>query len=212
MTRTMLAVVLAVALTGCTVAGAEEARTAGSPEPVETPRVPVVVPDIPRQSTDVEALAQARPVAPSQLNIDAVDISMDVVPVGVERTGEMEIPTSALDAGWYRHGAAPLDMQGNVVIAAHVDDAQVGLGPFASLRDIDKGDMVELTLADGTVVLYEVVRIEQTAKTEVDTDLLFAVSNEPHLVLVTCGGSYDRSARSYRDNVVVWAAPVQDPK
>lgn len=36
---------------------------------------------------------------------------------------------------------------------------------------------------------------------------LFATAGAPRLVLITCGGTFDRAAASYLDNIVVFAAP-----
>ena len=40
------------------------------------------------------------------------------------------------------------------------------------------------------------------------TEAVFGPSPEPLLRLITCGGTFDRSRRSYRDNVVVTARLV----
>ena len=34
----------------------------------------------------------------------------------------------------------------------------------------------------------------------------YAPTADPQLRLITCGGSFDRSVRSYRDNIVVYAS------
>ncbi|MDQ1647150.1 MAG: hypothetical protein QOJ50_3334, partial [Cryptosporangiaceae bacterium] len=40
------------------------------------------------------------------------------------------------------------------------------------------------------------------------SELVFKPSLTPSLRLVTCGGSFDRTTRNYRDNVIVFAAPT----
>jgi hypothetical protein len=37
---------------------------------------------------------------------------------------------------------------------------------------------------------------------------VFAAGGPPRLVLITCGGAFDRSTRHYADNVVVFADPA----
>jgi hypothetical protein len=37
---------------------------------------------------------------------------------------------------------------------------------------------------------------------------LFVPDGPPGLVLITCGGSFDRGVRSYQDNIVVRAVPA----
>ena len=38
--------------------------------------------------------------------------------------------------------------------------------------------------------------------------MVFSKEGEPTLVLITCGGSFNRGLNSYDDNVVVYADPV----
>ena len=54
--------------------------------------------------------------------------------------------------------------------------------------------------ADADIALYP--------KDEFPTEAVYGPTSGPELRLVTCGGAFDRSARSYDDNVVVDAALV----
>ncbi|MBO1751023.1 class F sortase [Actinotalea sp. BY-33] len=176
------------------------------PEPEET-RPPL--PDVPVQSTDLEALAASAAVEPTSLTIPALDISLPIDPVGVEEDGQMEIPPLAERAGWYRYGASPGEEDGTAVVAAHVDSvASAGMGPFAKLMDVEEGDTVEVTLADGATVEYSVTDVTVLAKPQVTWPEVFVRDGEHRLVLVTCGGTFEREARSYTDNVIVTAVPV----
>jgi hypothetical protein len=67
---------------------------------------------------------------------------------------------------------------------------------------------VTVTTADGTDHGYRVDRVERTPKTEVPLDLLFDRTGPERLVLVTCGGEFDRSTGHYLDNVVVTVLPI----
>lgn len=55
---------------------------------------------------------------------------------------------------------------------------------------------------------YRVVSVERISKAEVPLDRVFTLDGDPHLVLVTCGGAFDREARSYTDNYIVTAEKV----
>jgi LPXTG-site transpeptidase (sortase) family protein len=89
-----------------------------------------------------------------------------------------------------------------------VDDRVQGRGAFYALTDLAEGDRVEVDLADGGVVAYEVTRVERIDKDQLPVDQLFARDGAPVLTLVTCGGEFDSARRSYRLNVVVTAEPV----
>lgn len=54
--------------------------------------------------------------------------------------------------------------------------------------------------------MFTVDRVEQHRKTRFPTDDVYFPTPEPTLRLVTCGGDFDTDARSYTDNVVVFAS------
>lgn len=168
--------------------------------PTTTP--PATAPAIGTQSGRLDALPDAAVVAPVALRIPALGIDAPVRPVGVEPDGEMEVP-AASDVGWYRFGPTP-GAAGSAVLAAHVDyDGQRGV--FFDLRELTGGERVEVTLADGTQQAYEVQGVEQIPKGDLRDSGVFARTGAPRLTLITCGGSFDADARSYRDNIVVYA-------
>ena len=63
-------------------------------------------------------------------------------------------------------------------------------------------------VADGTTFRYRVTALRQFPKDELPWAQVFSQDVPERLVLVTCGGRFDRSRRSYADNVVVYAEPV----
>jgi hypothetical protein len=90
------------------------------------------------------------------------------------------------------------------VIAGHVDSV-TGPGVFFRLRTLVPGDPVVVTRADGSVVRFAVTRVERFAKAAFPTAAVYGPTPDPQLRLVTCGGAFDRAARSYVDDVVVFA-------
>ncbi|MEP7055399.1 MAG: class F sortase, partial [Actinomycetota bacterium] len=96
--------------------------------------------------------------------------------------------------------------RGSIVVAAHVDlNGQRGV--FFDLVDSRRGDTVVITLGT-TRHRYRVVSRTQVAKTDVANAGIFNTERPETLVLVTCGGQFDRAVHSYRDNVVVTAVPA----
>lgn len=55
---------------------------------------------------------------------------------------------------------------------------------------------------------FVVTSIEQYPKDEFPTELVYGAEPRPALRLITCGGSFDASVRSYRDNVVGFLVPA----
>jgi hypothetical protein len=65
-----------------------------------------------------------------------------------------------------------------------------------------------VTGAAGQVSRYRVVTRQLLVKRQVPLAELFTRAGAPRLVLLTCGGPFDETARSYRDNLVVVAEPA----
>lgn len=117
----------------------------------------------------------------------------------------MEIPP-AKEVGWYRFGAVPGET-GAAVLAAHI--AYNGRnGAFRRLVDVELGERVEVELADGTTRAFAITGIRQYRKAELPTGLIFDRQGAPRLVLITCGGDFLPSERSYQDNIVAFADAV----
>ena len=122
----------------------------------------------------------------------------------MEVDGALEVPPAA-EVGWYQFGPVP-GAAGSAVLAAHVDyDGEAGA--FFRMRELEISAPVEVELAGGDRRSFVVTELLQVPKSELDPDW-FARSGAARLVLITCGGEFDRSARSYRDNVVAIAERV----
>jgi LPXTG-site transpeptidase (sortase) family protein len=154
------------------------------------------------------AAEPAATAAPVRIRVGDIAVDAPVVPVGVDPAGQMEVPVDVSTVGWYRFGPGPGAAAGSSVLSGHVDDRVQGRGAFYALTDLAEGDRVEVDLADGGVVAYEVTRVERIDKDQLPVDQLFARDGAPVLTLVTCGGEFDSARRSYRLNVVVTAEPV----
>lgn len=158
-----------------------------------------------RASAALEPVEAGR--EPVRLTVPAVGLEVDLDAVGVSADGQMEIPDDGDRAGWYRHGPAPDDDGGSVVVAAHIDTKQ-GPGAFRALTGVSEGDQVLVELADGRSVAYRIVGGEQVAKRDLPVDALFRRDGDPVLRLVTCSGDWSPAAGSYTANLVISAVPV----
>jgi hypothetical protein len=73
------------------------------------------------------------------------------------------------------------------------------------------GARIDLVTAGGRTTSYRVTGREKIVKRRLPVEQLFDRSGAPRLVLITCGGPFDRARSSYRDNLVVAADPVSGP-
>lgn len=146
-----------------------------------------------------------RPV-PTSISIEGIGVSnAPVLDVGVEDDGDMEVP-GANDVGWYRFNPTPGEA-GSAVLAAHIS-YNGNPGVFRYLDEAQVGDRVVIEYDDQSATEFVIVELAQYDKDELPKQRVFAKDGDPLLTLITCGGDFNRSLRSYEDNVVAYAVPV----
>ena len=189
--------------------GAEVVAAAAGPVPDAT-APPTVTP--PEESSPPEDGVQASPAAPLHVRIGTIAVDAPIVPVGLEDDGAMEIPERVAEIGWYDPdgiGVIP-GTQGTAVLAGHVDSRSQGRGALYDLRDLRVGETIELDLADGSTQRWLITDVIQYPKDVLPLNDIFTWSGPSRLAVITCGGEFDRTARSYTDNLVVYAEPLPD--
>jgi sortase (surface protein transpeptidase) len=170
-------------------------------------------PDSQRSSdpvTDVPVRANTHPSIhndPAELTIPSLHIDAAIIAVGVDESGQMQVPQLVSQIGWYKYGPAPGATSGSIVLAGHVDSATQGRGAFFNLRDIPPHAGLTITTRDGTRFSYTVIARETYPKSTIPIRTLFARTGQPRLTLITCGGAFNRTTRSYDNNIVVTAVP-----
>ena len=145
--------------------------------------------------------------APTYLTISGTGISARVVPVGVDASGATAIPQRVDTVGWYRFGPQPGASAGSVVWWATSTRPSRAKERSSDCIPCDPAPIVSVTGTDRQVFRYRVVGRQEYPKSSVPLAALFTRTGAPHLTLITCGGSFDRQIRHYRDNVVVTAVP-----
>jgi hypothetical protein len=178
--------------------GAEAPRPAAAAPPgaTEVAPAPSDAPNV------VTALARAEPV---HIDIPAIEVSSPLVDLGLNSDGTLEVPVDYAKTGWFTGGNYPGDPQGPpALIAGHVDDVN-GPAVFFRLTELAVGEEVLITRADNTVAVFTVTGGEQYPKNALPTDEIYAPVDASEIVLITCTGDFDQSARSYEDNYVLRA-------
>ena len=205
-----LAVVAVVALV-VALTGQQRAPQPAAAAPTAASEAPDVVP-APAPVTPAGPPAAERPetvAAPVSMAIPAIDVRTDLLRLGVNGDGTVQVPPLAPDdqAGWYQHGPAP-GAVGPAVVLGHVDSAEWGPGVFFDLGALRPGDEVTVTREDGSVAVFAVDRVERHRKDDFPTIEVYGNTDDAQLRLITCGGAFDPEARSYEDNVVAFASLV----
>ena len=191
--RVLLAVVVVVAGAVALIAPSP-ARTAGTASAAAPEPGPPVV---------LRASAPRVVAEPVRVRVPGIGVDSRLERLGIDPTGALETPADYAAAGWFDGGPAPGDV-GPAVLAGHVDSTD-GPAVFWRLRELAPGDEVLVDRADGTTARFTVTRVERHPKDAFPTEAVYGPTPDAQLRLVTCGGEFDRSVRSYRDNVVVFA-------
>lgn len=159
-------------------------------------------------SARLDDLPGRRGPAPVHLRVADLGVDAPVTAVGVadDGSGELAVPADATTVAWYQAGPSP-GRSGSAVLAGHVDyDGAEGV--FFRLGGLEPGAEVIVGYDDRSEARFTVVDRRQYTKADLPTEEVFATDGAPRLTLVTCGGSFDPSVRSYRDNIVVQAVPA----
>jgi sortase (surface protein transpeptidase) len=197
----------AIGLGAAEMTGAlHSSQSAGYPLPagLQHPSASRPAPSVTKTYTQTEApQAVSLPVS---LSIPAIGVKTSLQQLGLSSSGALNPPTDTTQAGWYTGSAVP-GQPGPAVLAGHVDSYQ-GPAVFFYLRDLQPGDTVTVTLSNGSPVEFSVTDVETYPKDQFPTAAVYGARPDSELRLITCGGSFDSSVRSYDDNVVVFATLV----
>jgi hypothetical protein len=158
-------------------------------------------------TTEVSVSAKALiPTAPpAQLLIPALNVHRAVETVGVNRSGVMNLPVNAWNAGWYGGGPIP-GAPGDAVIEGHAgypDQPMI----FGKLGKLHAGDQIIVVLSDGSRRLF---LVDSMATVPVGTAPAGMAEpyGPPRLTLITCTGHFDQTSYSYSSRLVLEASYV----
>ncbi|KAA5834478.1 class F sortase [Saccharopolyspora hirsuta] len=153
----------------------------------------------------VQAATALAPSPPTWIEVPRIDARSSLVPLGLNPDRTVELPSvhEPMQAGWYRYSPTP-GAVGPAVVLGHVNgDGQDGV--FARLRELQPGDEIRIGRQDGQVARFVVHRMAQEPKSGFPADEVYGDTADPQLRLITCGGAFDGTARSYRDNIIAFA-------
>ncbi|MGP4016964.1 class F sortase [Saccharopolyspora sp. 5N708] len=192
-TPALVALALSLVLSGC--AADQQPIDLAAPDPPQAPaevstRTPSALP-----SSD-----------PTWIEIPRIGARSSLVPLGLNPDRTVAVPPvqQPMQAGWYQYSPTPGSV-GPAVVLGHVNGAGQD-GIFARLRELRAGDEIRIGRQDGQVARFVVRRMAQEPKTGFPADEVYGDTAGPELRLITCGGSFDHTAHSYRDNIIAFAA------
>jgi LPXTG-site transpeptidase (sortase) family protein len=160
---------------------------------------------VPVDGTTPDPFATGGPAAtglPTRLRVAAIGVDTALETLRTGPGGELTAPKNFAKAGWYAEGTLPGDT-GPAVIAGHVDSRR-GPAVFYKLRRLERGDRIEV-VRGGRTLSFTVTSTAWYPKDAFPTEEVYGPTPDRQLRLITCGGVFDQTLRSYKDNLVVYA-------
>jgi hypothetical protein len=198
------ALVVAAGLVAAGAGAAGLALTRHPDVPVAAELQVLPAPTGPIEAAPTEGAAEV--AEPVSLVIPSIGVTTSLVHLGLTSSGALQVPPTTSVAGWYAGSPRPGSI-GSAVIAGHIDSV-TGPGVFFRLSQLQRGARVYVRRADGTLAVFEVTEVQTYAKDAFPTTAVYGAVPDPELRLITCGGTFDYSTRSYLSNTVVFAKEV----
>ncbi|GHB21021.1 hypothetical protein GCM10010331_03910 [Streptomyces xanthochromogenes] len=188
---TLLVLAVGITAAGC---GSE------TPKPTPPPSVSAAS-SAPAPAKAAAALPASRPV---RVEIPAAGVDASpILDLGLAADGTVEVPSVA-DAeriGWYDKGVTP-GQKGPAVLIGHFDTVK-GPAVLRNVSEVEVGDTVSVTRADGRTAKFRVRALEQVDKKTFPTQKVYGDTDRPELRIITCGGELTGGHRP--DNIILYA-------
>lgn len=188
-------------------ASTEPTGPAPTPSPESSPaRIPTATPPPPP------------PLAPVALAIPRLEAAAPVVALGLDADRHPQVPDGPEKVAWHNFTAAP-GQSSNAVFAVHydwVDEFGEGAeGVFYHLSELEMGDVVTVTLDDGSELAYSVTANVAIPYDDPDVLKLMDGTAKDMITLITCGGTWEihpdaRYGGTYSHRIIVRAERVRE--
>jgi sortase (surface protein transpeptidase) len=202
------------AVTVLLIVGLLTGSSPSSPAQSQAPRVTTVAesvqlyPSVPRdRSIKPPALATVTPKRLEaqvwRLVIPTIGVDAPIEPVGLDAQNAVAAPRSLDTVGWFSRGSAPGE-PGDAVIDGHYG---LPLTP-AVFRNLDKlrpGDTLQVIWPDGRRLQFRIETAVFLAANLAAPPDVFSRSGPARLSLITCGGQWEQSQRTYNERLIVTA-------
>jgi sortase (surface protein transpeptidase) len=144
---------------------------------------------------------------PQRIDIPELGVQAPVVARGLDTQGAIDPPPfdQAGVVGWYAAGAKP-GAEGTALMVGHVD-TETRPAVFYKLSTMRAGETIRVVRDDGRIAEFTVDDVEVVQRDHFDARQAYGPrrADRAELRLITCGGTFDRTSRSYTANVIVSA-------
>ena len=190
-----------------------------TPEPTATPRARVAgtgvaTPECPQLDNSGGRMkwvpsANAGPwPTDGRVALPSLGVEAPIVKVGVDQAGLMVVPKNARDVAWLDQGEIPLGPTQNVVLAGHINYSRRA-GSFSRLQSMRPGEIVTLSMG-GKTLQYRVQWTCLFDRQTTQAARIMGYTENPSVTLISCGGVFDRRARTHNKRVAVRAELISE--
>lgn len=147
---------------------------------------------------------------PEKIIIQKINVDAAIESVGQDEKGNMDVPKSDENAGWYNLGYQPGD-NGSAVIVGHFDTKSGTPAVFYNISKLQAGDTIQVVDENDQSLTFIVTRTASYDFDKVPLQKIFATSGKKALNLMTCAGIWNRESRNYSQRFVVYSELKNSP-
>jgi sortase (surface protein transpeptidase) len=140
---------------------------------------------------------------PVRIQIPAISLNSPLMELAVNSTDQPSAPPSYWEPGWYPASPAPGEV-GPAIIAGHLD-TYTGPAIFWRLSQVQVGDSILISRADGTTITFIVYKVQAVSQQDFPSQEVYGPTPFPELRLLTCAGTWNSAIGKYSQNLVVFA-------
>lgn len=140
---------------------------------------------------------------PARLRIPAINVDAVTEYVGLTDGGDVDAPKGPVNAAWYGLGPLP-GKKGTSVIVGHFGWKDGIRAVFDDLNKLKKGDKIYVEDEKGATVVFVVRELRVYGEGEESSGVFISNDDGSHLNLITCGGVWSKTDKSYSNRLVVF--------
>jgi hypothetical protein len=138
---------------------------------------------------------------PYKVELPTMGRTQPIVRVGIDKDRKMVVPRNAKDVAWLDQGPIPGRTR-NVVLAGHINYSGQR-GSFEGIGRMKKREDIYLVLKNGKKMHFKVAWVCTFPRDTEHASQIMGNTNVTSVTLVSCGGTYDRSAGTHDKRIVV---------
>ena len=142
---------------------------------------------------------------PARIKIPMIGVDAAVEYVGINKDGEMGVPTDPYGVAWYHLGTRPGEV-GSAVMTGHYGTWRNGSGSvFDNLNKLQAGDKIYIEDSQGNIIIFAVREKRDYDPNSDAADIFTSDDGQAHLNLITCEGVWNKASQSFSQRLVVFS-------